>query len=524
MLKLFPPYRPGLLNALIERALRPNTFEELFSTAQQTLRGYSALSVAHEALNAMRSGGNDRRKNLEAFPWISCALLKWRLEIPGKNDVGARISTAEFDRLRQMVWDWNHMEEAKEALKSRFNLMTMVRSGLVMQSELQKAERSDIYRWPALLEELPSDHRLRRYFREIFRMEPTVYMDVTMAIFAIAAAHPEGFSRGDLAALRPAYGDAVDIVLDQLASDLDGLRQDLANSPPNKRRRRTEVTEFPFLKRRPLLKLLPDRFTFWNRSVLYCGIEEAVHLRLSDLAGDYAKPFGSVFEKYVWRLLREAGIPFFDENELKRQVGAESRVVEAVVEGPRGNVFIEAKMGLFADIPMGTDDPRELSTKLDKVLEACKQGWAVSKLVRSAQLSVGNCANAECDFLLVVTSREVYVGGGRTLDAMLSPYGPKPEPGGDEYLPLENIFVLGIDQFELLLAYVRTAEISIGEVLRDAARANSDSKTARLFFWDHIKERGMVELAAFPSQLVEDAKEHSATRLIRALDMSGASL
>jgi len=498
--------------------LRPDTFEELFSAAQRSLRNYSAISVSQAALNALRIGGDNQLGSIQTFPWITCALLEWRLEIPGRNDFGASIPPVEFDRLRQMVWDWNHIKEVEEALKGRFNLLTVVRSSMAMQGELQKAERSDIYRWPALLADLASDHRLRRSFREVFGMEPTVYMDVTMAIFAIAAAHPEGFSRASLAPLRPTYGAAVDAVLELLSRDLDGLRQDVCNIPAAKRRRRTEVTEFPFLKRHPLLRLPSDRFVFWNRAILYCGIEDAIHLRLSDLAGDYAKPFGAVFEKYVWRLLREAEIPFIAEDELKRQVGAVSRVVEAIVESPHGNVFIEAKMGLFADIPLGTDDPRELSTKLDKVLEACKQGWAVSRLVRSGQLVVGECADAARDFLLVVTSRELYVGGGRTLDAMLSPYGPKvPELGINEYLPLENIFVLGIDQFELLLAYVQTSGVSIGEVLRDAAQSNMEIGKSKLFFWDHIKARGKVKLNEFPSRLVANAKEASVERLSNAL-------
>jgi hypothetical protein len=504
-----------LIHLLLDRARRPETFEELFAQVSRSLGSYSVTSIAEATLRALRIGRGDKLENLKAAPWLSCVLLKWRLQLDNRPvSRGPAIPQPEYDRLRQALWDLNTLDEAKRDPKTVLNVMTWLRSALIPQAEFQKSLRADFFRWPVLVAALHSTHVIRKYFREDIGMEPEAYVDLAIATIAAAEKHPDGFSVGWFDALRSAYGESVDQFLALFSRNLDGLRVDVTADRFHTTRRRSELHEFPFLKRHPLLRVHGDSFISWHPSILRYGMDEAVHLRLSDRSGQYAQPFGAVFEEYVCRLLDEAGISYVPEMELKAMAGTQESVVEAFVEAGPANVFIEAKMGLFADIPLAREDPRNLRNRLEPVLRAFSQGWSMSRLARSGKLG-GRGITAERDYLLVVTSRELYVGGGLSLHGMLEPVGVAyPSEDCRKWMPLENMFVIGIDQFELLLACVGAIKRPLIEILETAARANREGATSRLIFFDHLPR---FEMDRFPSLLVQDAKLRALRRVGTAL-------
>jgi hypothetical protein len=55
-------------------------------------------------------------------------------------------------------------------------------------------------------------------------------------------------------------------------------------------------------------------------------------------------------------------------------------------------------------------------------------------------------------------------------------------------LPLSNVFVMGIEEFERLMGSVRASEVNLSDLLREAAAANLDDRTSRIFFSDCLKK------------------------------------
>ena len=393
----------------------------------------------------------------------------------------------------------------------------MMRGLMAVQMEFQRAATSAFMRWPALIARLPPEHVNRRQFEEAIGLDPESFMDMGMVIHTAVLESPI-VQRSFFEPIRAAYGAKVDTYLALISRTLPDLRDELRADPTQATRARSEIHELPYVRRYPLLQLDDERLVSWHPDVLARGLEDATHLRLSRFGDAYSQAFGRVFENYVLELLTDAGIPFVPEQELQRQAGA-LKAVEALIESDGCNVLIEAKMGLFADQLLVRDDPTFLYDRTKNIRTAIAQGWEVSDWIRSGAASFGDSANAEQDFLLVVTSRELYLGGGLILQR-LYPAGRFDYPDGDlgmrirSTLPLQNIFIVSISEFEVLMGHVQASGRPLAAILRDAAAANADLRTSAYTLGMHLMS---VPGRKGPA-LLRDAMNACGGRLQRLLD------
>lgn len=219
------------------------------------------------------------------------------------------------------------------------------------------------------------------------------------------------------------------------------------------------------------------------------SLEDAVHLILTPLKGEYTQIFSLVFEDYVVELAKEVWHDLIDEAAWKQVMGHNAPSVEGIIPAGAVNVFIESKMSIFHDAVIIDDSPENLAHRLERVIEAVKQGWKTSQLLRRRPREFPWRAEATEEFLLVVTSRELHVGGGLALQRLLP-------PGALDYdddalakrLPPENVFVISIESFEHLQGIVRDQNIDVANLLRAAAAANRDAATSAMYFDDHLKK------------------------------------
>ena len=88
---------------------------------------------------------------------------------------------------------------------------------------------------------------------------------------------------------------------------------------------------------------------------------------------------------------------------------------------------------------------------------------------------------------MVVTSRELNLGNGERLRQLYAPGQLNyPDADAEQRLPLSNVFILSIADFERTMGCVAAGEINLSAVLKDAVAANQGGGTARLFFSDFI--------------------------------------
>lgn len=489
--------------------------EDVYRTILNRLRRYSGTSIADLALRILWNPPKGIGGEVRAAPWLTLLLVKWAMQdrLVGLR-VGPPIPPAEFDQLRQELW-----ELQSELLVRQPNVWLMIRNLLHVQSEFQRQETLGFMRWPALYARLKPDTKNRRQFREMMGLEPEAFLDLASGLFGAISSRPMPLGPDYLASLRPVYGSDVDQIYRLFVRDLPGLRHELQAKEAQDIRGKQELFEFPYLRRFPILRLRDGRLYCWHRLVFARGIEDAVHLRLSALREHYVNEFSRVFEQYVTELAIECRQPMIDEAAYKDQVGWHASAVEVILEGEDCNIFVEAKMSLFADDVLLQDSERAIYEKTKRVRGAIKQGWKVGELIREPESGFGTRFQSKQDFLLVVTSRELNLGNGERLK-QLYPQGEfdYPDAGAEERMPLSNVFILSIEDFERTMGCVAAGEINLSSVLKEAVAANMSGETARMFFSDFL---GKYTERWFTPALLKDAQKATEDRIKTALLGSG---
>ncbi|KDR41178.1 GapS1 family protein [Caballeronia glathei] len=473
--------------------------EEAYRAIRNRLRRYSATSIIDAALHILWNPPVGRLDEVRSAPWLTLLIVKWALQDDGVHlRIGPPIPMEEMDRIRQALWDMP--EKVRDDPVP--NIFLMLRTLMHAQIEFQRPESRGFMRWAALYARIPENRNERRQFRDAFGMEPDVFLVLSFALYAAVLAGDMPVTRGWMQPLRQTYGASVDRIYEIFSRDIISLREELRKDAARKVRRKAELHEFPYVKRFPLVQLQDGMIHCWHRLVFARGVEEIVHLRLSELFGEqYTQSFSRVFEDYVTELARESGLPMMTEAEYKAIVGGHMAAVEVMFDGDDCNILIEAKMSLFADDVLLQDSPLVAHRKTKRVRDAIAQGWKVGKLIRE-NASLGERFRKPRDFLLVVTSRELYIGGGEMLQRLF-PAGEfgYPDEEAARCLPLSNVFVMGIEEFERLMGCVKAGEVKLPELLREAALANQDGRTSRMFFSDFLKK--YVKAWTLPTVLQE---------------------
>lgn len=487
--------------------------EETHKSIVNRLRRYSATSIVDMALHMMWNPPAKKLDELRTIPWLTLLLVKWALQDNGVSlRVGKPIPQGELDRLRQQLWD---IQGLGTVGNENPNIWLMLRTILHAQVEFQRSESWAFLRWPALYERLDPGSKNRRQFREVMGMEPSVFLDLAYGLYAAVLDGKLPLGPDWLAPYRPKYGNNVDQMYDLLVRDLPSLRAELQADAAQRIRGKQELYEFPYLRRFPFLRLRDGRLHCWHPLVFARGLEDAVHLRLSNLGKDYVDAFSLVYEKYVTELAMGCGMLALDEAAYKAQVGGYAPSVEAILQGEECNIFVEAKMSLFADDVLLQDSEAAIYQKTKRLREATKQGWRVGALIRDPASGFGQRFRAEQDFLLVVTSRELIIGSGDALQRLYAPGAfDYPDVEAMQRMPFSNVFILSIDDFENAIGCVAAGEINLSTVLKEAVVANQSGETARMFFSDFI---GKYTKRWSQSAVLREARRAAEVRIVTAL-------
>ncbi|MCX2865475.1 hypothetical protein OOZ63_26980 [Paucibacter sp. PLA-PC-4] len=497
-------------------------FDVRFKAFRNQLRKFSLRSLVEEALRMTSLPPDDVVESLRCFPWLPMLIVKWALlDRMVFADVGAPMTKERLAALIDELWNFEG-----DLLKQKLGgtAHPLIRPRVFVQVLFQRKATRAFVRIPALLSRLPADHGLRKLFHAQWQLTPEQFVDLAIVIYSARfGENKPGFNRSFFKPLEKEYGTvAIDRMLGMFSRDLQGLREELLGAEDMglgkglAHRRRSELFEFPFFKRFPLYRHSPDVYFVWHPTVLSRALEDAVHLRLSDAGKEYSEPFSKVFEKYVVELARDAHQYLYTEADIKNSRGSQSSSVEAVIPFDQCNVLIEAKMGLYPDEVITATMPEIVRHKLRDLCKAVVQGAKVAEMLDSGDLIFDQVAQTQTNYLLVVTSRDLFVGRGEVLDAICSAGAiAYPTDVAKTLLPLTHVFFVSIDGFEQIIAAVRAGEANLPELLAHAVELNAVPGGAGYWLEGHmsaearaVKDRG---------SLIDVAWEASHARLALAL-------
>ena len=125
------------------------------------------------------------------------------------------------------------------------------------------------------------------------------------------------------------------------------------------------------------------------------------------------------------------------------------------------------------------------------------------------------------DFLLLVTNRQLFIPTGKQLEAMsstrVSEIDERARLAHSEKLPVENVFILSLAEFESLMTAVTKKKAKLAELLPKLAETTRDPSRWRLDFEQmtagHVRRRDFSPLVR---QALDDAMLRLATNLGQA--------
>lgn len=384
-----------------------------------------------------------------------------------------------------------------------------VRQLLRAQIELQRLETKSLIREEVILGRLSENHKLRKLMRLALGIDAHDLIDLKLAVFSGMKSGSGRMSPDFLKPLLPHYGRAtVQRFLSNIALDHQRLRAYCLALPGRTERKKfSEYFELPVLTDYPVL-FHSGILYWWHRMVFARGLEGLLHRRLGSHSEEYIDVYGDVFEDYSLSMLPSIQLDFHTERELQARFGDQVKLPDAVVHHPKANIIVECKSLLNKEDRMTAGSSRVFFHKMKSVIKAIEQAHSLSHEIRKERRDNSSWAKSGPDFLLVVCNIDLLVGNVFKFEEVFS---RKKTAFEQKYplsnLPLNNIYVISIDEFERLISAVEYGEIDLFHFLEQAAFQDSDHKTAKYTFDQHLSSLNAGRVSNVVSQALNDSQK-----------------
>lgn len=420
-------------------------------------------------------------------PWNVLLLMKWALQ---EHDETAHrrapVTKNDFHIVLRMIQEI----DAKGLLPSHAEHITLfLRRIAFQQFWLQdKFSGPAVARQHLLFSALPPEHPLPREFQKTTGVSISDFATLAFSTFALVLQQPcpifisvesyrlvePRFPPGTIARFLRHMSRTT-------AEMCQWLRGDEFKTPiEHQVLLRSPLIEFPLLtrdKERDYIILYPTLFIR--------ALETAVYRTLRRLdANAFGYRFGPVFETHLARCLDSGGVSYLNEQALRSRLQGEGKCVDFLIEEEDCVVLLDAK-GVEMSVA------GQLTHRADHLFDRIKES-AIKGLEQGLATHQRLGITKEC-FVLVVTYEQLFVGTNALFSAMFkSRIVPRMEEkfGKTLPVPLANIFLLTVDEFERTVAHVAQKNDSFGGILRFVREEDRAHHTTRMTFQQHLNERG----------------------------------
>lgn len=472
--------------------IRAKSFEEGLTEIQRITRRYDPLSILSEALRYLYSPTKGRFDQASKQPWLIMLFIKWTFLDPLVNSLLKRpsISQHELLELLQKVLDLTETG----SLPDEYDDVRLFFRAMAYQQFFHQTESGliDIARQELLFSKVPENHYFKTRFLSGTGVSIQDFLRLSFAVLASTKQSGPVLPRDTLFGLCPVFTPmAVDAYLRAISVEIGDLHRILEEMDKDGRHPNEYLQQTPFLKF-PLIKVNSE---YWSVSphVLERSLGHFIYdyLKRADVDG-FNNAFGKSFEKYVGGWLSKSGLQTANERELNLVLPGQGKVVDFIVANGDSNVLIDAKGVEMAQRGMVAfqrgDVRRATQTSLIKAFE---QGHEVAARIASIGGDHPVIRQRSSTYLLAVTYKELYIGNGVTLaavvgDAVLEKIRSK--YAEQHLIPVENIYFLTIHEFEELMCLVTNKKIGLVEALEKAKQADSERITQKFNFELHIHE------------------------------------
>lgn len=466
-------------------------FHEGLKVIQSELRIYAPGSVLLESLKYLYAPAKNGTEKASRCPWLIMLLMKWTYLDPLVDSLLSRpeIESSQLVAILQKILDLS--DQGK--MPDEFDDVRLFMRALAYQQFFYQQENPlvDLARQELIFGVVPDNHYFKVQFKGGVGLSVGVFIRLAMMLVICVEKFGFSISRDTFFSLCSQFCPVdVDTFLRAVSVDASGLRQYLVESDKYGRGPDEFLQQTPFLQR-PLIKM---------GAIYLCVSPHVLQKSLGHFIYDYLKradvngfnsPFGKSFEKYVGDCVAETGLEVVNESELIRFFSDSGGVVDYLVVDGESNILIDAKGVEMAHRGMVSvtrgDIRRATRTSL---LKAFKQGHEVASRIPECSTHP-TIRRMKENYLIVVTYKELYVGNGTMLEAVVGADELDKIRGvyAEEHLiPVQNMYFLTIHEFETLTSLVAEGKVGFVEAIEKAKKSDSQPYSQKFNFELHLKD------------------------------------
>ena len=445
------------------------------------------LEALVRLLNHPDAADMERQRLYEV--WHLLLLVKWTILYGSSKDTRHLKPATDYE-VNELMNRMKNLGDHVRELNSKSDVFLWMRSLAFQQLWVQRKEyiSFDVARQFLLFGKLDKNHAFQEWFKVATGVAMLDFLELSWGLFARVLGDKQwSLSEGYFSTIADKYeSNTVSHFLHAFSQTVLGARAWLqrydAEVPNSVRAIQYEYfAQTPFA-RYPLVRHYGNYYVISSDLLLNCLTELVYDLLKRDYGGEFMNRFGRMFEELVGESLQAVVEGFLTESDLKRHFKnrPNQQLVDFIVIDGECNIFIEAKAVTMSLKGMVSDQPGTVRAQTKSILQGIEQAYAVADSLPKGEEVCGLRMGNRDNYLIIVTFKDLFLGNGQLyrdhiaqaeIDRLISKYG------GDELIPLSNVFIVSIDDFDTLLGSVHHGTKSLADNLESAAsrvRASGD--------------------------------------------------
>ena len=421
----------------------------------------------------------DRQKNYEL--WHLLLLVKWTI-LYGSSRDSRHLKPVTDYQVNQLVNRAKDLGNNVREIAGNDDVFLLIRSLAYQQLWAQQREYlpDEIARQYLLFGSLENNHAFHKAFKNITCVAISDFLELSMALCtAILTDKVTSISDSYFSNIESKYEsrtipDFLDALSKTIPNAREWLQEEYENVPENYRSVEYEYfAPTPFI-RHPLIKA-GDQYFVISPDLLLQSLSNFIYDTLRrDNAQVFTNRFGIMFERLVGRSITTVQNAVLTEDALRRHFSntADQQVVDYLIIEKDCNIFVEAKAVAMSLQGMVTDRPGTVRSQTKaSVIKGIEQAISLAHVLGKGAKVAGETTGTKQNYLLIVTYKELYVGNGqqfydvfasKQIEKILKKYN------GGEHLPLSNIFIVSMNEFDVLLGSIHRGSKTLTDYMHDA--------------------------------------------------------
>jgi hypothetical protein len=454
-----------------------------FNEIKSAIRLYSRSSIVSHVLEKLNH--IQRTKNFRFPAWKLLTLIKW-----------AYLHTSDDNNKQKITWEkLEQIEKLIETFETEFDRLsfkegaTVKRSFRIMayqQFSLQEGFiNAYINRQIVLFRMLTSSFDIETKFKELTQMDLGSFINqcyFTYLYLHMSKANGSVMDDGILGEDFEAYyykqfsaselRQFLHLLTAKKPADFDGVHKMTDE--------RLQLFENDLFLIRPFLRF-KGKYRLPFRPLYNLTMKHFLYTYLREVMPGFAEEFGNRLERYLELGMKETGMQYSGEGVLKKSYSL-TKVADYWI---KPNVLVECKATELKPRSGILRDPDTMARDLNSsIIKAYKQ-----------LLATANAINPKIEWWgIIVTYREMYLGFG--VDAWEEFMSEEMEQFNKEskielkLLPPENLFIIPIDDWDLIVQVVKDGKATLQEILAKARERNeTDSIFERPFMINQVLDK-----------------------------------